>query len=78
MSCNLAYTKIIEDVNCTRVDGTKKVRKTIWERLTWKFWESHKDVPNIIPTVFFIKGENTIICHPSIKKELEESIESLI
>lgn len=78
MSCELAYTNVIEDINCVKEEGTKLVKKTWKERITWKFWEGYKEVPNHVPTAFFVKGENTIICHPSIKNAIEEDIERLI
>ena len=71
MSCNLAYFNIISDSTMT-----KQVEKTFGERITWKFWVKYKTVPR---KNFIIYEENrTIVCHPSILKEVEDHIEMLI
>lgn len=75
---SLGYVNVIVDDNCYRVDGTIRVKRAWKERLRRRFWVAYKELPNIIPTSYFAKDINTIVCHSSIKDAIEEEIEKLI
>jgi len=63
---------IISNSNLVKQDGFKKVKKTFRERFTWKFWETYKVVPNIIPDLNIYKQGNTITCHPIIVEMIKK------
>ena len=80
MSCALGYFKVITSNEMVKQEGYKQIKKTLMERLTWRFWEATKLVPNMVPRKDFlvIDKDRTIICHPIMRDALEDHIESLI
>jgi len=70
--------RIISDENFTKIDGTKKVKKTWRERFVWRFWEEYKEVPNVVPRkdVVLCNEYQAIICHPSMKSAILEEAQS--
>jgi hypothetical protein len=61
----LSGFKVVGDVNMMET-----VRKTWRERITWKFWITHKFVPRT--DCLFLKKEGVIICHPNMIDKLKE------
>ncbi len=57
-------------------DGNKKIRKTFRERLTWKFWESYRLVPNMVPDKTMYRLGDKIIVHPSVLHEVIKEMEN--
>ena len=72
----IAGYNIYEDINMVEQRGYKKVKKTLRERITWKFWESHKEVPNIVPRkdILIMESTRSIFCHPEMRREIFEYI----
>ncbi len=68
---NLSYFTVITDKNMT-----ESVKKSFLERLTWKFWVTHKTIQR--KDMIVIQDDKIIVCHPSLEKAIEDEIERLI
>ncbi len=56
-------------------DGDKKIKKSLRERFTWKFWEVYRYVPNMVPDRVLYRMEGKIIGHPETIKEAMRQVE---
>ena len=77
----IAGVEFYQSNNMVIRDGDKQVRKTLRERFTWKFWETHKTVPNMVPDRMLYKQDGRVIGHPETIREamrhMEEYNESM-
>lgn len=71
---SVAGIDIITDSRLVRQEGVKIVKKTWRDRITWKFWEKYKVIPNIVPIEKFFFHDGKVVCHPAMFDELKEMI----
>lgn len=72
----VAGFRVITDDNMIVPDGMKMVKKSFYERLTWKFWISKKEVPVYRASSIIYTFGDKIICHPEIALGLKDRLEA--